>query len=344
MVRGTKQVIAPISGITAPVKETDIDYLLNLGKKIYETTKNPADVTINNLENLLDKRLNHAPLYAEYSKKKEELDLEYNLNIPLMALFRADVIGQPIEEHPLIKARAIYKKFQPSRHDWQRFTTLPIQLGIKECELLGIILADQSETEKPWVILYGKGKNATYDEFYEEIVSPRIKETFNLPAPVIYPKHTGKLPNSKGELKTYEYTEPKILLCSSALRTWLNYDLGFPYASKVAKNLSEKYQKLAFAEGYVAAKGLVYPNYNDRILMWDSKEKLQTIANILKSFAIRPAGPHNKTITSALCKHEACCMNIFGPNLIGLKLIHPMHKEVLLHNADDIVITPYRAA
>lgn len=334
MVRGAKDVI-----VNVPIGQIQtIDTLLDVGKRIYSITKNPADVSIPNLEASLGDYANIFILEKEYGEDQRKIKQEYGFDtIPLMALFRADVIRCPIENHPLIKARSVYENFQPSKHDWQRFTNLPTKIGIKEAELLGIFLADCIEEKAPRRPVVSLSGGHDHGRLYEKIISPGIKEVFNLPAPVRYcSSHVGTMLNFRDKLKSYSWKNPQISLCSGALKTWLNHDLGFPNLSNIIEYLPEKRQQLALIEGYIAGKGCcsdVAGQYTSRYrlhLCGNDEVFARELVKLARSLGIKTCGPYvTKEINKFQNEQMNCRISLHGQNLNDLHMLNPLHQEKL---------------
>ena len=312
MVRGSRK----IQPITLRRGKQTLELILKLSEHIYNQTGNPADVNCLNLERLLGTRLDYGTIHEHYGSKKEEILEKYNLDVPYIALVRADVIGQRIEDHPLVKARRVYSNFQPDKHDWQRFVNLPTRIGIEEAELLGIILADGDIMFDVGTICLLGSQN--HVEFYEEMVSHRIEQVFNIPAPVVYVrrKHKGL------------YQNPRIEIASKAIKTWLIDDLGFYDVNKILKFLPEKRQQIAFLEGYIAGKGTIMQESTMEINSY-RQPILEQMAELAQSLGIRTGKVHEYKYTSSMGKASTMYRIYIHSGLRELHLLNPWHQKKL---------------
>jgi len=306
MVRGSRK-IQPIALHRG--KQT-LELILKSGEHIYGQTGNPADISCLNLERLLGTRLDYGLIHEHYGSKKEEILEKYNLDVPYIALVRADVVGQRIEDHPLIKARRVYSNFQPDKCDWQRFVNLPTKIGIEEAELLGIILADGDIMFDVGVMRLLGSQN--HVELYEEMVSHRMEQVFNIPAPVVYARRR---------------RNPRIEIASKAIKTWLIDDLGFYDVNKILKFLPEKRQQLAFFEGYIAGKGVI----QERTMGINSyrQQILEQMAELAQSLGIRIGKVHEYKYTSSMGKASTMYRIYIHSGLRELHLLNPWHQKKL---------------
>jgi hypothetical protein len=325
MVRGTAKLM--LVGEPSRLPQT-LDSILYLGKQIYAETKNPVDINYANIEKLLGKRICSRLLHRAYDPQRNEILNECSIKVPLIACLRADILDEPIEEHPLVKASASYSNCKPGMTDWQRFVTIPSEIGVKEAELLGLILADRVPIKpfristdgyvfSPYAIrLEGRYK---HKELYEEVISPRIEDVFNLPAPVIY---------GKGSYSSYLH--PIISLTSKAVRTWLDNELEFPNLSKIIEHLPESRQRLGFLEGYLAGKAVTISGNRGLELSESDEYVTSSIAELIRSLGIKTGNSWYKRTTHATGKeYIRSVIHIGKKSTNKLHLLNPLHRKVL---------------
>lgn len=333
MLRGSNRFkFPPVEG---PLR---LEHILDAARKIYDQTGRLEDINYNNLDSLRSNRSVDSIIRKNYIVQAKNLGKKYDFKIPSIALLRAEISGDPIEEHPLIKAREIYPNFQPSKYDWLRYVTLPSKIGVKEAELLGIILADINYAPRithqenysfrnSHITISGKTEHR---KFYEEVVAPLIREIFNLPAPIELFRNNKKWPNSD---KICCYALPAIRLSSRALRTWLDEDLGFPDLPKILVHLPEKRQQLALLEGYVAGKGAI-KQANGHVLGINiyeyNKDFADNFVKLTHSLGINARGPAEYLQKSLFTnENQWYRIDINGKYIEDLHLLNPLHQEKL---------------
>ncbi|MBU0471064.1 MAG: hypothetical protein KKF65_00440, partial [Nanoarchaeota archaeon] len=184
----------------------------------------------------------------------------------------------------LSQAADRYPNFQVSNYDWLKSVRIPLNLGLSEYTLLGIIWADACPTDLDDHNFHGftlrtnmiQGKNENDSNFvFYKTVSELVRATFNYKTvPFNYKMVSGFVKKQNGFQKTeggsanlddYQSPEnyaPALRITSKAIYTWLQDDLGFQAKStKYSTNLSafphfdNDEQKLGFLIGIIAAEG-----------------------------------------------------------------------------------------
>jgi|GEM_PF-2450413 len=335
MVRGFRRVT--VSPIASPIRLADV---LAAGKEIFAKTKRLEDITYDNLITSQQARGNIDKVIRDHYKGDIKVLVEkYKLKVPPLVLLRADVGEENVEEHPLLRARSRYLGFRPSAEDWRREITLPLDIGRKEAQILGVIFGDGSFASKTNVVILNGNSNDI--EFYTSYISPTLESIFGIPAPVTLKNYKTKLPVVTKESSVIM---PRMGQCSKAMKTWLFYDMGFPDIGEISKKLPEKEQKRAFVEGYLASKGQA--QYN-RALNLESfqlrnvdKEELEKIISFIRELGMKVKGPyelhmnHEKVQNFNLSSDVYYGAYIAGHSLDGLQILNPRHQRVLTRHRD----------
>jgi len=316
--------------------------ILDAAKEIYQETGRLEDITFNSLVKHIGCTLSGSfgrKIEGRYRSEVEEINGKYDVKIPPIALLRAEVGGQDIEDHPLLKAKKVYDDFSISMFDWGKFITIPLEIGIDEAELLGIIWSDARKRNRDAYNgeLNVVGRSNDF-ELYNEFVGPRVKEVFNLSGEVTtltftFPKLTR---TRKG--KTYEgpkiIKEPCVRLGSKAVSTWLSNDMGFPNLEAILEKLPLKRQKLAFMEGYIAGKGIpilngIYPKievyHGEKSDTEFIKKTLNELGFNIKNFY----GRVHKGGFDNFPEYMRYSINLYAKQLKELNILNPRHKKVL---------------
>jgi hypothetical protein len=324
----------------------DFNDIFDAAKGVYEESGSLKNVTFNKIANYMGCELVGSfgrAISRHYKSEVERINEKYDVKIPPIALLRADVGNQDIEDHPLLKARGVYGGFKIGMFDWVKFVTLPLEIGVKESELLGIICSDARKQDmKSFNQLYLAGRQNDF-EFYEEVVGPRVKEVFNLPGEVTELKYKNRK-ELKYKNKVYtppsETIEPCVRIGSKALSTWLYEDVGYPSLEDVLKFVSSDRNKLAFIEGYIAGKGI--PGHTSTSLKIElyhkRKKEAIVIRKTLKKLGIKVREPRKRTnkggIHSDLFpdKYTQYFIGIYTRQLKELNILNPRHRRILSAN------------
>jgi hypothetical protein len=157
-------------------------------------------------------------------------------------LFRCDIIGKKTS---FLKEREKWEKFSPSNDDWLRSVTIPVKIGQREGELLGVYWLDGhlriDKGRSFHLFLEGGRKNF---DFYRKELEGRIKEAHNIEV------------NTK-EVEMVGSTYPFLIINSKAVVTHLRDDLNYPLNKKDfdLPPLESKEAKEGFLYGAIAARG-----------------------------------------------------------------------------------------
>ena len=321
------------------------DDILDAAEGIYQERSRPEDITFPSLFRYMGCKpsgyFNHL-VKEHYMSEVEEINQEYDVKISPIALLRAEAGGDNIEDHPIIKARKVYPGFTASQRDWRTFPTIPLEIDVKEAELLGIIWSDARKNDR---------KRGTYEgielfligrcndfEFYEQVVGPRVKEVFNLSGEVKKHKNKSTIDYTR-KGKKYNFTgtstEPCVRIGSTAIATWLCEDMGFPDLEAVLELLPLTRQKLAFMEGYLAGKGT--PTKCAKYTKMDVHNNDEHVINVIKT-TLEALGVKSKSYTQVqridsgknLPKENVRhLIRMCRGQIDNLKLLNPRHEKVL---------------
>jgi|GEM_PF-4813891 len=198
-----------------------------------------------------------------YSKKRDELNEQYNIGTNCMQLLREET-GNYYGN--LNEARKIWPKFVPGTRDWKNNITLPLTIDKKVAQLLGVIWVDgtfnvQSDATNPDRVTF-EGRQ-TDEKFYSSFILPTVKDIFNYISETKTIVRRGTFPGSSLPEKISEYFTPTIKIHSTAVTSWLSYDLGFSSIyTRIQRDLPDLNWKddivaSGFLEGVIASRGRV---------------------------------------------------------------------------------------
>ncbi len=312
-----------------------IDRIYKAAECLFEHTSDPSQISTGNLAAMVcdgweDPKQYYSYVSSSLSKAfktgKARKEAKYRFNLTCIQLLREETCGY---SGNLYEARSKWQNFQPSKADWQRSTRIPLTIGFDESQLLGILWADGGIfTKKAEGCLHASGSKDDF-ELYNWLVK-RVNEIHHMTSHV-YEEYVER--EFKGRL--YKSKLPKITISSSAIVTWLKYDLGF---KEPKENVSlprlewTDEQAKGFLSGIIAGIGGL--SRENRLTLIDKDEVfLSNLGELAKKLGIAT-------------KKDGLTLGINHDNskklyLEGL-LLHPKHIEkfgnlhgVLFENFDE---------
>jgi hypothetical protein len=315
----------------------DFNDIFDAAKGVYEENGRLEDIILSSLARYMGCGLS-GTFYREIKKHYEsEVDVineKYDVKISPIALLRAEVGGDDIEDHPLLKARGVYDGFSIGLLDWGKFVKIPLEIGIKESELLGVIWSDARKSDQKNKLDFLLAGRRSDFEFYRKFVGPRVREVFNLPGEVAGRTYKPSKPFEKRKRKRHKARkEPYIRLGSKALTTWLCKDMGYPSLETVLDLLALKRHKLAFMEGYIAGKGYAGLTRTLRRMEITSteKDKIEFIRKTLKELGFKIKKPYERHRKEDAYFQEFTRYTIalYNKQIDELNILNPRHKRLL---------------
>ena len=148
--------------------------ILDAAEGIYQERRELGDITYNSLFRYMGLETTGSLsrlITGHYKPEVEELNQEYDVKIPPIALLRAEAGNQDIEDHPLLIAKGVYSNFKIGMFDWAKFVKIPLEIDIKEAELLGLIWSDARKNDRQkYIVLTITGRRKDF-EFYKKFVA-----------------------------------------------------------------------------------------------------------------------------------------------------------------------------
>ena len=268
-----------------------VDTLLMHAERLYETHKTPTIITTGSLiratgmhpQQLVD------ALKQRYVARQTEIKNEYNLEPPLIALLREEVVGGM----PFLKEREKWKNFKPSDGDWARYLRLPLEVTPDIAELLGIYRSAFTIVESGNHYALEQQPSPRDEKFFRSYVVPRISRLHNL---------------------SIDY-EDRLRISSQAIVRWLTEDIGFPslsYFTMLQANV-----QIQFLEGLLAGCGRRQGSNGLRIEQAENDiGYILQLAELAKSLGFNPSIPANQGY-----------MYIPLADLRKISLINPRHQK-----------------
>jgi len=295
--------------------------IYDVGEDIYKERGDIRAVTCKNIQQYSGIKTVAKNTARNYREETRELRNRFGVKVPAMELLRNDILGTDIEDHPLLVALEKYDGFEIGRKDWITRSKLPLEIGVEEAELLGIIRGDARKENRTGLTLYTRAENR---EFYETVVGPVIRGVFGLPGEISDRINTKHFPGEETE----NYNEIAIPLGSKAVVSWLKKDIGFPDVEDMLDKLPRKEERFGYVMGYLGSMG-----YADmcrsikRMRVFDDEESLKYVAKELKKFGIKCSLPSHNMETE-ISKYEQHRLEILGKQVDKLKILNPVHAKV----------------
>lgn len=269
--------------------------LLKAAELIYDSTRDKSKITYSTLAAVtrIDDKNIPRSLRREYMDRQKEIVAYHDLRPPYIELLRQDAMsnGGFNAQLPFLEERGEWKRFEPSNNDWLDDIHLPKPPYDRETsQTMGIIWGDGIVL---WPYLDFRLSGRSDDQvFYKNIVAPRIRKLFGVPAKVRTEKREG-------------YTYPSIWVDSRAVATWLTHDMGLPPGRKRNVELPKYCDRRGLFEGLHASMGCKIIN-RKRFKMFDSDEFfIQNINKLAKELGHNPSRPHLQNIYNPVSKSWA---------------------------------------
>lgn len=245
--------------------------VLTIAKALYEERGDPSDIRTTRINERLGGDKTTDFLRRRYGDRRTEIEAEYNLTPPYIALLREEVTGRI----PFLEERKVWRNFQPSKSDWLRYVRLPTIITPAVAELLGIYYFNSSASIREtkdghhqyYLNMCGRNENL---QFYQEFVAPRIRDVHNLEV---------KIKPEESTLDGKHY--PEIVLGSHAIVTWWLSDVDLPKIPKLPIYL----QSFFFDAGFAVSARPV----NGNMRIYANPEKVNELFNLVQvlGFSVR---------------------------------------------------------